>query len=447
MDRVAVIGLGYAGLPFAVALAHRGFKVVGVDTDEEKVELINKGVSPVYEPALNDYLKGVLERGLFKATTSVAKAIEESDVVFVFVGTPTKADGSLDLTQLENASEDIGRALKDEGGYKLIVVRSTVLPGTTEGVVKRIIEERSGKICGRDFGLCMNPEFLREGKALYDIFNPARIVIGEYDKRSGDILESVYRRFHGEKMPPVIRTSIVNAELIKYAANAFLAMKVSFINLIARIAQRLPRGDVIEVASGIGLDPRIGRDFLDAGLGFGGSCLPKDLRALIKLAKSLGVDAKLLEAILEVNETQIDEALELLRRALGDLRGKRIAVLGLAFKPGTDDVRESQSIKLVKRLAKEGAVLHAHDPLALDAAKRVLQGIGNVAFFSDVYECARRCDAIVVATDWGDYRNLCFERLGETMARRVVIDCRHIIDAVKASKAGFKYYGLGIYTE
>ncbi|MHB9303297.1 nucleotide sugar dehydrogenase [Thermofilum pendens] len=199
MDRVAVIGLGYAGLPFAVALAHRGFKVVGVDTDEEKVELINKGVSPVYEPALNDYLKGVLERGLFKATTSVAKAIEESDVVFVFVGTPTKADGSLDLTQLENASEDIGRALKDEGGYKLIVVRSTVLPGTTEGVVKRIIEERSGKICGRDFGLCMNPEFLREGKALYDIFNPARIVIGEYDKRSGDILESVYRRFHGEK--------------------------------------------------------------------------------------------------------------------------------------------------------------------------------------------------------------------------------------------------------
>jgi len=362
--------MGYVGLCTAVAFASRGYTVVASEADPEKASMISRGAPPFYEPGLDEMLVEVLRSGRFRCTTSTEKAVLDTDVTFITVGTPSKPDGSVDLSYVESSAEEIGRALSSKGSYHLVVVKSTVIPGTTENVVKPILERSSRKRCGVDFGLCVNPEFLREGSALYDTFNPDRIVIGECDERSGDVLESLYKEFYAEKMPPLLRTSPVNAELIKYANNAFLAMKVSFINTIANICERIPGADVTVVAKGIGLDKRIGPLFLNAGLGYGGSCLPKDLRALIQHSRSLGYEPKLLEAVKEVNDGQPRRAIELCKELVGELRGRRVAVLGLAFKPNTDDMRDAVSIKIVKRLLEEGARVVVYDPRAVENAKK-----------------------------------------------------------------------------
>lgn len=443
--KIGVLGLGYVGLTYAIALASRGFDVIGIDIDESKVKLIKHGKMPFYEPGLEKLLVNVINERL-NVTTNYYDALSEANVVFMSVGTPSKPDGSCELKYVIEASKMIGEVLKNRKEYQLIVVKSTVPPGTTEKIVKETIEKVSNKLCGKDFGLCMNPEFLREGKALEDILKPSRIVIGEYDRRSGDVLEEFYRKFYGDNMPPIIRTSIVNAELIKYASNAFLSMKISFINLIAQMCQRIPKADVVAIADGIGLDPRIGRSFLNAGLGFGGSCLPKDLKALIKFAQGLNVNAKLFEAILEINEKQIAEAINLIRRAIGELKGKTIAVLGLAFKGGTDDIRESQAIKLVKELAKLGATVKTHDPKALRNAMAILKNTKNVHFYSDIYECVQNCNVLVIATDWNEYKRLDFERIKHRMKYPIIVDCRRILNYQKISSQGLKYLALGLST-
>ena len=443
MYRVSIFGLGYVGTVFAACLASRGIKVIGVDVVEEKVKTINSGKAPFYEPGLSELIEKSVKQGFLEATTDYIKAVTSTDISVIFVGTPSKPDGSADLKYVESAAKMIGEGLKKKKTWHLIVVRSTVPPGTTEGVVKPTVEKVSGKKAGEDFGLCMNPEFTKEGSAVHDTFYPSRIVIGEYDKKSGDTLEELYRKFHENKLPPILRTNIINAELIKYASNAFLATKISFINTIANICQKTPGADVNEVAKGMGLDPRISPLFLRAGLGFGGSCFPKDLKALIAYAKKLGYTPILLEAVLKVNEEQPLKAVELAKQALRTLKGKNIAVLGLAFKPGTDDIREAVSLKIIEALLEEGAQVVAHDPKAMENTRKIL---GNKIKYAETpLECIKDADCAIIVTEWPQFKQLKPSDYEKYMKTPVVIDGRRLysLQEFKNTKVVYKAVGLG----
>jgi UDPglucose 6-dehydrogenase len=439
---LSFFGMGYVGLTSAVCFASRGFKVVCFDVDARKAELIASGKAPFYEPRVEELLKEALESELLSVARDPVEAVEASDVTFITVGTPSNPDGSINLEQVEVASAQVGEALRVKDEYHLIVLRSTVVPGTTENVVKPIVEVRSGKRCGEGWGLCFNPEFLREGSAVEDTFNPDRIVIGACDERSGDLLESLYGEFYAEKMPPVLRTTPVNAELIKYANNAFLAMKVSFINMIANLCQKIPGADVEAVAKGIGLDKRIGPLFLRAGAGWGGSCFRKDIEALLDFALKRGVDMPLLEATLKVNNAQPYRVVDMARELVGELRGRRVAVLGLAFKPNTDDMRDAVSIKVVKRLLEEGARVVVYDPRAVENAKKVFGS--SVEYASSVEECLRGSECAIVVTEWEEFRRLRPEDFLRLMKEPVVVDGRRIYDAeLFSSRLRFAAVGLG----
>ena len=441
--RISVIGMGYVGLCTAIAFASRGYSVIASETDIEKVDKISRGIPPFHEPGLKEALAEVLKNGLLKCIASTENAVLNTDITFITVGTPSMLDGSIDLRYIKSSAREIGSVLSDKDSYHLVVVKSTVIPGTTENVIKPILEESSGKKCGIDFGLCVNPEFLREGSALHDFFNPDRIVIGEYDRKSGDVLETLYREFYAEKMPPMIRTTPVNAELIKYANNAFLAVKISFINTIANICERIPGADVTVVAKGIGLDKRIGPSFLNAGLGYGGSCLPKDLRALIQYSKSLGYEPKLLEAVESVNNSQPRRAIELCKKLLGELKGKRVAILGLAFKPNTDDVREAPSIMIIRQLLKEGAKVVAYDPAAIPNAKAIFKD--DIEYASSAIECLKNADCCILVTEWEEFKKLKPEDFIQNMRTPILLDGRRLFDSEEFSrKIRFMAIGLGI---
>jgi len=375
--RISVFGLGYVGTVTAACFAYKGFNVVAFDVDKGKVESLNQAISFIYEPELDEIIKQAVSSGSLKATYNPNYAIMNSDITFITVGTPQKVDGKIDLRYVEDASRMIGKALKDKDDWHLVVVKSTVIPGTTNNVVKKNIEEVSGKTCDRDFGICFNPEFLREGAAVHDMFYPDRLIIGGSEKSSSYLL-NLYNMFYGEKMPETIITNAENAELIKYANNAFLAMKVSFINMIARICQKIPKGDVEVVAKGIGLDKRIGSLFLKAGAGWGGSCWPKDLSALKKFAEEIGLELPLVDATIEINKTQPLILIDFAKELIGSLEGKRISILGLSFKPNTDDMREAVSIKIIESLLKEGAEVIAYDPKAMDNAKKIFGKKNNL---------------------------------------------------------------------
>lgn len=440
LEKVAVVGLGYVGLSFACALASEGFKVIGLDKDYDKVRMIEKGLTPIYEEGLDKLLKKALEEGNFKLTLDYEEMIKFSNICFICVGTPSKQDGSVDLSYLEDASRMIGRALKNKKEYYLIVVRSTIPPGTTINVVKKIVEEESGKSL-TDYGLCFNPEFLREGKALQDIFNPDRIIIGCLDKVSREALLNFYKRFYNDNIPPILVTTPTNAELIKYANNAFLAMKISFINMISQLCQNLPGADVRIVADGIGMDRRIGREYLDAGLGWGGSCFPKDIVGLLKIGESIGVRLPLIEATLEVNDSQIGNAVNLAEKLIGCIHGRNIAVLGLAFKPGTDDVRESRSMKLIEKLLELGAIVKVHDPRALERAREILKD--KVSYALSIEECLQDADLCILATEWEEYRKLKQEMLKRFMKNPALLDCRRLYDPREFREVKFAAIGLG----
>jgi len=437
---ISFFGLGYVGLTTATCLASRGFKVICYDVDEAKVDAVNSGRAPFFEPKLDELLRRAVEEGYLKAVKDPKTAVLNSEVTFITVGTPSRDDGSIDLTYVKNASRMIGEALRLKSEWHLIVVKSTVLPTTTENVVGRIIEETSGRRCGEGFGLCMNPEFLREGNAVEDTFKPDRIIIGEVDKRSGDFLEEIYREFYGDDLPPIIRTTPVNAELIKYANNSFLAMKVSFINMIANLCQKIPGADVEIVARGIGLDRRIGPLFLKAGAGWGGSCFKKDLEALLDYAIKNCVELPLVEATLKVNRSQPYRVVELARELIGDFRGRRISVLGLAFKPGTDDMRDAVSIKIVRKLLEEGAKVVVYDPKAMDNAKRIFGG--DVKYANSVEECLKNSECAIIVTEWDEFRKLKPEDFIRLMRNPVVVDGRRIYDSnVYSRKLKFKAIG------
>jgi UDPglucose 6-dehydrogenase len=441
-QRISVIGTGYAGLCTAIGFASKGYKVIAIDRDPKKVALINKGFSPFYEIGLETLLQKTLRQGYLKCTTDYKAEILETDISFIAVGTPSKRDGSINLTQVKNAAREIGQVLKEKETYHLVAVKSTVIPGTTENLVKPTIEKFSGKSCGDEFGICTNPEFLREGSGIHDTLHPDRIIIGEIDKKAGDILESLYRDFYGNEMPPLIRTNIPTAELIKYANNAFLATKISFINEIANICEKIPGADITVVAKGIGLDNRIGPQFLQAGLGYGGSCLPKDVKALMAHSKKLGHNPTLLRAVNKINETQPHKAVELCKVAVGNLKGKRIAILGLAFKPNTDDVRNAVSIKIIKKLLKERASVIAYDPVAIPNTRKKLKN--SIQYTSSLFECIKNADCCLIVTEWDEFKKLGPEDFVENMKQPIIIDGRRIYNPnMFEQKLNFMTIGVG----
>ena len=330
--KISVIGVGYVGLCTAVGFASKGYMVISSDIDSDKVARIKKGIPPFHEPSLPEMLKQTIQNGHLKCLANQTQnAVLETDLTYIAVGTPSKPDGSIDLKYIETVSRDIGKALNKKSSYHVVVVKSTVVPGTSQNTVKPNLEEQSKKTCGKDFGLCMNPEFLRQGSAFHDTFNADRVVLGAYDKKSGDVIEALYKDFYHPKIPPIIRTSLATAELIKYASNSMLATKISFINTIANICEKIPGADVKTVATAMGLDKRIGPLFLDAGLGYGGSCFPKDVKALIACSKGFGYNPELLESVESLNHTQPLKAVEFCKQELGKSGRKKHCHIGFSF--------------------------------------------------------------------------------------------------------------------
>ncbi len=441
MHKVTVLGLGYVGLTMAACLPERGFEVIGVDVDSEKIAVINAGKSPIHEPLLEELLTKGLKAGTLKATESLEDALGNSNITFVTVGTPSQPDGSIGLEQIRSSSESIGRVLRGIEQYHLVVIRSTVVPGTCEQTVKPILEKSSGKSCGKDFGLCSNPEFLSEGSAVKDMLKPDRIVIGQFDDKSGDVLEDFYHQLYPAEMPRLIRTNLANAELIKYANNSFLAAKISFMNSIANLCEKIRGGDVEVIAEGIGLDPRVSPLFLKAGLGWGGSCFPKDLRAILAFARDLVVDLPMIEAALRINERQPIFAVDKAKKALGGLKDKQIAILGLAFKPNTDDIREAVSVKIVDRFLQEGAKIRAYDPAAMDNAKKIFGE--KILFAKSADECIKDVDCCVLVTEWDEFKSIRPEDFKARMRRPILIDGRRVYDPNEYASE-LEYYAVGL---
>jgi len=441
MRGASVVGLGYVGLTMAACLADRGIKTTAVDIDKEKLDMLRRGIVPFYEPHLQEMLAKGLAVKAMVVTDNLEEATRNSDVMFVTVGTPSNPDGSINLDQVKAASTGIGSTLKKTPGYHLVVIRSTVTPGTTEHLVKPLLESTSGKSCGSDFGLCVNPEFLAEGLAVHGTMNPDRIIIGECDKDAGDALGSFYASFHGQRMPSLLRTTPMNSELLKYANNAFLATKVSFINSLASLCEQIPGADVEVVAKGIGLDPRIGPLFLRAGLGWGGSCFPKDLRALVEFARAKGEGLPVIRSAYDVNEFQPLRAVRMAEHLIGSLRGKRVAVLGVSFKPETDDTREASGLVVIHGLLREGAEVTVYDPKAMQNARAVLGE--KVRYARSALESIEGADCCIVATEWEEFRKLTAEDYAKRMRIPSVVDGRRIYDPnLFKSKVRFAAIGL-----
>ncbi len=430
--KLAVIGLGYVGLSSVVGFAEKGNEIIGIDVDIEKVSKLKKGICPIYEPGLSEILKKQLVKGRI-IFSSEERDINEADVIFIAVGTPPKENGEPDLSFIEAVGKEITPYIKEE---QIIVIKSTVPPQTYLNLKKIISSERKKlKLDDIKINIAVNPEFLREGYALYDTLHPERIVIGVETDYAKDKLLGLYSSFD---VPKVV-TDPVSAMLIKYASNSFLATKISFIDEIAQICERLG-GDVNDVARGMGLDSRIGDKFLRAGVGYGGSCFPKDTNGLLWIAKEAGYDFKIVKSIIEVNEKQYKIVIEKLRKHLGKLKGKTIGVLGLAFKENTDDIRESVSIKIIGELLNKGVELKAHDPQAINNARKVF---GNIAYFEDPYKMVKDADAIVVATEWPEYKELDWGKVKDSMKGTLIIDGRNLLDPEEMKKYGFTYEGIG----
>jgi UDPglucose 6-dehydrogenase len=439
--RVAVVGGGYVGLVSACFYARAGNEITIVEVDQGRRAQIARGEPPFYERGLDSILKDVISTGKLTVSEDLAATVARTEVTFLTVGTPSHRDGSINLAQVRKASQEIGEGLRRCDAYHYVIVRSTVMPGTTMNLVKPILERHSGRQVGQGFGLAMQPEFLREGNAFEDMERPDKIVIGAVDHRTRDFLVDFYEHLHQGRVPPILTISASTAEMVKYANNSFLACKISFINEIANICQRAQGVDVVQVAEAIGLDKRIGRDFLDAGLGFGGSCFPKDVRALIRHSQRLKYSPAMLKAALSVNDRQPLVAVEMARGSLRSLKGRRIAVLGCSFKPGTDDMREARSIMVIDRLLKLGAHVVLYDPKAIENARKVF---GNRVEYADsVEKCLAGADCAIAVTEWDQFKRLTPRDFGR-MRRQLVVDGRRIYRPNEfAGTIEFKAVGLG----
>lgn len=427
--RICIVGTGYVGLVTGACFADVGHDVVCVDNDSAKVALLREGGMPLYEPGMEEIVQRTVKAGRLRFTASIAEGVAHAQVVFIAVPTPPQSDGSVDLSYIEKVAREIAACLTSP---KIIVDKSTVPVKTGEKVaetIQRYCPHRT------DFDVVSNPEFLREGCAVADLMKPDRIVIGVTSQRPVPTMRDVYAPFEA----PIIVTDINSAELIKHAANSFLALKISYINAVAAVCEA-SGANVQEVANGIGMDRRIGRAFLNAGIGFGGSCFPKDLSAFIKIAEQLGVDFRLLKEVQAVNAAQMDRFLRKITDTLWVLKEKRIGVLGLAFKNNTDDVRMSPAIALCERLLAEGATVRAHDPRAMDKARSLLPG---VEFIEDMNEVAEGCDALVIATEWDDFKHLDLDRARASMTHPIMFDGRNLFDPVEMERLGWVYRSVG----
>jgi UDPglucose 6-dehydrogenase len=446
--RVCVIGTGYVGLVTGVCLSHIGHDVICVDNNEEKVKLMQSGQSPIYEPGLSELMQSSAASGKLTFTADLSKGVAHGEILYIAVGTPPLPTGESDTRYVEAVARGIGTHLKDE--YKVIVNKSTVPIGSGDWVRMLVLDgnKESGSTIEPSFDVISNPEFLREGSAVYDTFNPDRIVLGGNSEKAITMMQELYqplvtREFAEDKsLPkvPVVVTDLSSAEMIKYAANSFLATKISFINEVANICDRVG-ADVTQVAKGIGLDSRIGGKFLDAGIGWGGSCFPKDVSALVHTADDYNYDSELLKAAINVNQRQRLLALEKLQNELKILKGKTVGLLGLTFKPDTDDMRDAPALDLIEQLNRLGARVKAYDPIVSQSG--LSHGLSNVIIETNVEMLADKCDALVLVTDWKEFLKLDLQKIAKLMHNPLIIDGRNFLNREAVQAAGIRYIGMG----
>lgn len=427
--KVCIIGTGYVGLVTGATLAELGNQVICVDSNEEKIAILNRDEIPIYEPGLKEMVRSARQAGRMSFITSIAEGVKASDIIFIAVSTPPKADGSADLSAVAAVAREVAENLN---GYKVVVDKSTVPVKTGEKVAETI--KRYSK-SDEGFDVVSNPEFLREGSAIYDTFHPDRIIIGTSSRRAADLLIELYKPLNA----PVIVTDINSAEIIKHAANSFLATKISFANALAHICEA-SGANVEEVTRGVGLDSRVGSRFLNAGVGYGGSCFPKDVSAFISIAKELGYDFGLLKEVEKINEAQVDYFFNKIKETLWILEDKIIGVLGLAFKPNTDDMRNAPSVKIISRLLEEGARVKAFDPRSMEKAREMLP---DIEYCDDPYQVAEGAEALVIITEWNEFKEMDLKRIKELLHQPIIIDGRNIYDPAKMEKLGFIYKSVG----
>ena len=433
MHRIAVIGTGYVGLVGGAGLADFGHEVVCVDKDEDKIASLRRGEIPFYEPGLKEVVERNVREGRLVFSTDLADAVRRYGVILSAVGTPEAEGGAVDLSQVDAVAREVGRHMT---GYRVIVQKSTVPMGTARRI-RRIIEENQSE--PHEFDVVSNPEFLREGSAVEDFMRPNRVVVGADSARAAEIMRDIYRPLYLIRTP-IVETTPETAELIKYASNAFLATKISFVNEVANLCEAVG-ADIQTVAYAMGLDGRIGPKFLHAGAGFGGSCFPKDTKALVKMAEAAGVPARVVDAAVQANESQKKRMVEkVVEAAGGDLSGKTVGLLGLSFKPNTDDMRYAPSIVLVRGALERGARVRAFDPVAMENARAVLP---EVDYAKDAYDAAKGAHVLVFMTEWNEFRGLDLGRLRAVMAEPVVVDCRNIYNLEDFEAFGFRYTGVG----
>lgn len=425
--KICVIGTGYVGLVTGVCMADLGNDVTCVDIDVKKIANLKKNILPIYEPGLEELVKRNKARITF--TTDLKIGVKKSDIIFIAVGTPPKENGEADLSYVKSAAKTIG---KNINGYKIIVDKSTVPVGMGD-LVESIIEDNSKN--KHKFDVVSSPEFLKEGSAIYDFMNPDRVVIGAKNRQAAETVAQIFKPLNTK----VVITDLRSAEMIKYASNSFLATKISFINEIANICEKVG-ADVETVASGMGLDRRIGRLFLNAGAGFGGSCFPKDVSALVNIARKEDYEPLILNSVVEVNRLQKKHLLNKIKRMLGTIEGRQIGILGIAFKPNTDDIREAVAIEIMSALLEKGCRIKAFDPVAMPNAKKELKGVNYV---KDAYAAASGVECLVVMTEWNEFKELDLKKIKSLMKKHIIVDGRNIYDPAKMKKLGFEYTGIG----
>ncbi|TFH33765.1 MAG: UDP-glucose/GDP-mannose dehydrogenase family protein [Anaerolineales bacterium] len=429
MKNITVVGVGYVGLVTAAGFADLGNKIVALDINEERIEGLKKGIMPIYEPGLEEMVERNAEAGRLSFTTSYPESLKDAEFVFIAVGTPSGVDGEADLKYVATAAEMVAKAMKNP---LVIVNKSTVPVGTGDWVADIIRDNQSEPI---PFAVVSCPEFLREGSAIQDFMNPARTILGSLDPGAAEKVAQL----HLPLRAPIVLTDLRTAEMIKYASNAFLATRISFINEIANICEALG-ADVKEVSNGMGFDPRIGRYFLDAGLGYGGSCFPKDVKALAHMAAEKGRHPQLLQAVMEINDDRRRILVKKVEETLGELKGKEIGLLGLTFKPNTDDLRDAPALDIAQRLWDQGAVVRAFDPVGMPGAAKLNSEMRMV---EDPYMLAEGCDAIIVCTEWNEFKHLDMARIHDLMRQPVIIDGRNLYDPMEMDALGFTYRGVG----
>ncbi|MFC2066734.1 UDP-glucose dehydrogenase family protein [Chloroflexota bacterium] len=439
MNSVSVFGIGKLGLPLAACLANKSYQVIGVDLNQDVIRAVNEGRSPYYEPGLTELVESAGEH--LSATDDYHHALHNSEMSFIVVPTPSEPDGSFSTKYVEISVEQIATSIKEKSDFHVVVLSSTVLPGATEGVIKQLLEKVSGKKCGKDFGLCYSPEFIALGSVIRDFTNPDVVLIGESDPKSGDLLAEVYRKLC-ENQPPIVRTTIQNAELAKISLNAFVTMKITFANTLAEIAEKLPGGDVDAVSKMLGFDSRIGRKYLSGSIAYGGPCFPRDNKAFSFVAKKLGCQAKLAMATDEVNQEQVDRVIRLIEQKLVGVKGKNVAVLGLTYKPDTDVIEESASVKIAVKLAQKGAMVSVHDPAGMENARQIM-GEGNIRYADSAVECLKDSELCLVATPWDAYKSLTPSDFNRNMKKPRLLDCWRLFNRPEFREK-VEYFAIGL---